>query len=380
MHTAASIGVALVRLHGGDHAARSDLFAARDDGLRLRLDELATVPMSHLANHEVEQGRFAQADDILADALRFSEEREIPICNMWQRGVQARLRLFQGRWREAEQDALGVLASGDIPMGRLWSHLVLGLLAARRDAPAENPHLDELWRLAAKLDLPGLLAPAAAALAEQAWIRRRPDTRLDARSWRCWSTCPPPAATSCAGGCAGSALPACSRSTPRHPPRRQTSCSSRTSGRWPCGTADPPTTCWPRSRCSTSWTPAPSRPSCAVGCASSGAGAAWPLTDHAGEPGGSPTVSSTCWLCSSKGKSNADIAARLVISRKTADHQCRRSSASSTSGRAARRWRRPGGSGCPGSRPLSGVALCRADSEDATDTIGRRGKVSGCAT
>ena len=180
LHTAASIGVALVRLYGGDHAARSDLLAARDDGLRLRRDELATVPMSHLANHEVEQGRFAQADDILADALRFSEERQIPICNMWQRGVQARLRLFQGRWREAEQDALDVLASGDIPMGRLWSHLVLGLLAARRDAPAENPHLDELWRLAAKLDLPGLLAPAAAALAEQAWILRRPDTRLDA--------------------------------------------------------------------------------------------------------------------------------------------------------------------------------------------------------
>lgn len=180
LRAAASLGVALVRLYEGDHAARSDLFAARDDGLRLRLDELATVPMSHLANHEVEQGRFAQADDILTDALRFSEERGIPICNMWQRGVQARLRLFQGRWREAEQDALGVLASGDVPMGRLWSHLVLGLLVARRDAPAENPHLDELWRLAAKLDLPGLLAPAAAALAEQAWIRRRPDTRLDA--------------------------------------------------------------------------------------------------------------------------------------------------------------------------------------------------------
>ena len=102
-----------------------------------------------------------------------------------------------------------MLAAGDIPLGRLWSHLVLGLLAARRDAPAENPHLDELWRLAAKLDLPGVLAPAAAALAEQAWITRRPDPRLDeplptplvepARAER---------ATSCAGGCAGSPRPA----------------------------------------------------------------------------------------------------------------------------------------------------------------------------
>ena len=181
MHTAAAIGVALIRLNGGAHEARSDLFAARDSGLRLRRDELVTVPMSNLAHHEVEQGRFAQADGILADALRFSEQRDIPICGMWQRAVQARLRLLQGRWREAEEDALAVLAAGDIPLGRLWSHLVLGLLAARRDAPVENPHLDELWRLATKLDLPGVLAPAATALAEQLWITRRADPRLDDR-------------------------------------------------------------------------------------------------------------------------------------------------------------------------------------------------------
>ena len=181
LHTAASIGVALVRLNGGDDDARSALIAARDSGLRLRLDELVTVPMSNLAHHDVEQGQFAQADDILADALRFSEERDIPICSMWQRSVQARLRLLQGRWREAEHDALAVLAAGDIPLGRLWSHLVLGLLAARRGAPAGNPHLDELWRLATRLDLPGVLAPAAAALAEQAWITCRADPRLDAQ-------------------------------------------------------------------------------------------------------------------------------------------------------------------------------------------------------
>jgi DNA-binding CsgD family transcriptional regulator len=179
LHTTATIGVALVRLSGGDHGARSDLIAARDTGLRLRLDQLVTVPMSNLAHHDIEQGRFAQADDILADALRFSEGRDIPICNMWQRGIQARLRLLQGRWREAEQDALAVLAAGDIPLGRLWSHLVLGLLAARRTAPVENPHLDELWRLAKKTDQSGILAPAAAALAEQAWITCRPDSRLD---------------------------------------------------------------------------------------------------------------------------------------------------------------------------------------------------------
>jgi DNA-binding CsgD family transcriptional regulator/tetratricopeptide (TPR) repeat protein len=179
LHTAAAIGEGLARLGSGDRQARSDLLAAGEAGQRLRLDELATVPTSNVAHYDVEQGRFAQAEEILAEGLRFSEARDIPICSMWQRGVQARLRLLQGRWQEAEQDALTVLASGDIPLGRLWSHLVLGLLAARREAPAENPHLDELWRLAHRLDLPGVFAPATAALAEQAWITRRPDARLD---------------------------------------------------------------------------------------------------------------------------------------------------------------------------------------------------------
>jgi DNA-binding CsgD family transcriptional regulator len=55
---------------------------------------------------------------------------------------------------------------------------VLGLLAARRDAPAENPHLDELWRIAVRLDLPDKVVPVVAALAEQAWITGRPDPRL----------------------------------------------------------------------------------------------------------------------------------------------------------------------------------------------------------
>jgi DNA-binding CsgD family transcriptional regulator len=148
--------------------------------------------MSNLAHLDVEQGRFAQAEDTLTDALRVSAARDVPICSLWQRGVRARLRLLQGRWPEAKQDALAVLAAGDIPLGRLWAHLVLGLLAVRREAPADNPHLDELWRLAVRLDLPGIFVTAAAALAEQVWITRRPDPRLDDAAVAGWVQLPGP--------------------------------------------------------------------------------------------------------------------------------------------------------------------------------------------
>ena len=181
LHGYATIGVAIAHLLDGDVAARRDLLAVSDTGLRCRDTNLATTPMSNLCHLDVEQGRFGEADDALVDALRISEERGTPICVMWQLGVRARLRLLQGRFMEAEQDARAVLATGKFPLGRLWPHLVLGLLAARQEAPPENPHLDELWRLALCMDNPDKFAVVGAALAEQAWITRRPDARLNDR-------------------------------------------------------------------------------------------------------------------------------------------------------------------------------------------------------
>jgi DNA-binding NarL/FixJ family response regulator len=178
LRATASIGVSLARLLDGDVRARTDLLAATDVGLRYRLDDLATTPMSNLCHFDVEQGRFADAEESVAYALQISQERDTPICSAWQLGVRGRLRLLQGRWAEAEIDARDVLRSGDLPLSQLWPHLVLGLLLARRAAPPKNLHLDELWRLVNRLDNPGKVAPAAAALAENAWITRRPDPRL----------------------------------------------------------------------------------------------------------------------------------------------------------------------------------------------------------
>jgi DNA-binding CsgD family transcriptional regulator len=179
LRATASIGVSLARLLDGDVSARADLLAATDVGLRHRLDDLATTPLSNLCHFDVEQGRFAEAEESVAYALQISVERDTPICSAWQFGVRARLRLLQGRWADAENDARDVLRSGDLPLSQLWPHLVLGLLLARREAPPSNGHLDELWRLVNRLDNPGKVAPAAAALAENAWITRRKDPRLD---------------------------------------------------------------------------------------------------------------------------------------------------------------------------------------------------------
>lgn len=179
LRVTAGISSAVGRLQAGDVAARHDLLAAKDAGLELGLDELATTPMSNLSSLDVEQGRYAEADAVLAESLPFAESHDVLICHTWQRGVRARLRLQQGRWDEAEADARAVIAAGGPPLSLVWPHLVLGLLAVRRDAPEANPHLDEGCRLALRLAEPHKLAPAAAALAEQAWVTARPDHRVE---------------------------------------------------------------------------------------------------------------------------------------------------------------------------------------------------------
>ncbi len=178
LRSTASIGLAVARLLEGDVSGRAELLAAADVGLAHRLDDLATTPMSNLCHYDVEQGRLDDAEDSVARALRISEERDTPSCTAYQLGVRSRLRLLQGRWAEAEDDARAVLGAVDLPLGQLWPQLALGMLVARRDGSPANPHLDELWRLVNKLDNPGMVAAAAAALAENAWITRRPDPRL----------------------------------------------------------------------------------------------------------------------------------------------------------------------------------------------------------
>ena len=156
LHGTAAIGIAVARLRGGGRErGRADLLAARSVGpaaparrTRHRTDEPPRPPRRRAGALRRSRGvaRRRAAD---------------------QRGARhPDLQHVAARGAGAAAAAAGPLARGragrpggargpGIPLGQLWPHLVLGLLAARRDAPPENPHLDELWRIAGKLDVPG---------------------------------------------------------------------------------------------------------------------------------------------------------------------------------------------------------------------------------
>lgn len=160
-------------LEGARQRCLTVIEAARDVGL----DELASTGYSNVSYLDVEQGRLAAGERLLEISLPFTVERDIPICNHWQTAVRSRLRLREGRWSAALEDADQALGSGGMPLARFWPLLVTGLVALRRDGTAGD-RLEAAWSLAERLDEPLRVVPVLAALAEHQWLTGVPDERV----------------------------------------------------------------------------------------------------------------------------------------------------------------------------------------------------------
>jgi DNA-binding CsgD family transcriptional regulator/tetratricopeptide (TPR) repeat protein len=151
------------------------LLAAADD----HLDETYSSGYSNLTYFDVEQRRLADATALLGKSIPLTIERDLPICRVWQIGSRGRLKLIQGEWDNALADSDAVLSAPSAPLARTWPHVVRGLIYLRRgdDASAD---LDDAWEIAHRLSEPIRLLPVAGALVEQAWLTGNHDERLDA--------------------------------------------------------------------------------------------------------------------------------------------------------------------------------------------------------
>jgi DNA-binding CsgD family transcriptional regulator len=141
-------------------------------------DEIYSSGYSNLTYLDVEQRRLRQADELLGVSLPLTVERDLPICRVWQLGSRGRLKLIEGDWEAALDDAESVLSGPSAPLARTWPHLVRGLVALRRNGEGDAD-LDAAWRMACRFDEPIRLLPAAAALVERVWLTGAPDDRLD---------------------------------------------------------------------------------------------------------------------------------------------------------------------------------------------------------
>lgn len=117
----------------------------------------------------LEQYRLDLAERYLQPALELSERTEVVALWAYQRVEQARLHLARAQWDEA------VAAAGNtgesLPQPHCVALMVLGLAGIRRGDPAGEATLEEASRLAERLGELQRTAPAAAARAEAALLR-----------------------------------------------------------------------------------------------------------------------------------------------------------------------------------------------------------------
>lgn len=122
-------------------------------------------------------GRFKEALSWIERGIDYTRELGLEAwlnCLISLRGV---VELALGRWDEAAATATTILEGPrDAVIGPRSEALVtLALVRARRGDPGYWPLLDEAWARAIGADDHQLLAPAAAARAEAAWLEGRPD-------------------------------------------------------------------------------------------------------------------------------------------------------------------------------------------------------------
>jgi DNA-binding CsgD family transcriptional regulator len=165
---------------GDDLAARDRLLTLVHDAAARLFDETASTGWSQLAAIDVEQRRFRDAETLLEQSLPFTVDRDIPICEQWQTGVRSRLQFERGRWEAGLEDARTVL-DGGAPIASLWPHLVAGLVTLRRgEQPAQgvDDHLERAQQLADQMGEPLARLAVMAAFAERAWLLDVDDPRL----------------------------------------------------------------------------------------------------------------------------------------------------------------------------------------------------------
>ena len=165
-------------LSGGEEDSRRRLLAHMETARARGFDELASTVYSQVASLDVEQGRYRAADRILDVGLPFTVERDIQICRHWQTAVRSRLQLTRGHWNGALEDAGAVIEADGMPIARLWPLLVTVLVPLRRGAPFDAAEIENAWTLASQIDEPLRRLAVLTALAEISWMTGIEDARV----------------------------------------------------------------------------------------------------------------------------------------------------------------------------------------------------------
>ena len=115
------------------------------------------------------------AERWMQPAIDFCDERDLDAWGLYLDGHLAHLRLYQGRFTDARQLAARVLQQHQVAaINRIFPLITLGLAQARTGDPAAGTTLAQALSIAENAGEPQRLGPAVSALAELAWLRGEP--------------------------------------------------------------------------------------------------------------------------------------------------------------------------------------------------------------
>jgi DNA-binding CsgD family transcriptional regulator/tetratricopeptide (TPR) repeat protein len=168
-HALTNIGSA--RLLAGDPDGRAELERGFEVAVAAGLEDHAARALINLATIAAEVRDYRHARPELDRALAFVQAHELAGYVQHVLGYRARVRLDQGDWAGAEQDARAALDEPVKGGARVVDALVpLGLLQARRGDPDAAATLQEATERAFATSELQWIAPVAAARAEHAWL------------------------------------------------------------------------------------------------------------------------------------------------------------------------------------------------------------------
>ena len=171
-HALTNIGSA--RLLSGDLGGRVELEEGFQVAIAAGLEDHAARALVNLASSSAELRDYHHARGDLDRALAFVQAHDLAGYTQHLLGVRARLRLDQGDWAGAEQDARAALAEAEQRRQggtRAVDALVaLGRLQARRGDPHATGTLNEAAAHALSTGELQWIGPVAAARAEHAWL------------------------------------------------------------------------------------------------------------------------------------------------------------------------------------------------------------------
>ncbi len=161
----------------GESWARTEVLRWAEEAREQGWDELAWRGHILVFSADHEHGSVRAAQRIIEDTLAYVTERDLGVARLWHLSFRGLVHLTAGRWSAAEEDCR--TAIDDVELGaNIWPDTVLGLLSLRLGRGGADELLEGAWRKARGADEPLRYFPVLCALAEAMWMTGRPDPRV----------------------------------------------------------------------------------------------------------------------------------------------------------------------------------------------------------